>query len=228
MFAINHKHILSLKMKIFYCLLTMCLFINFLPAEENISTYESKGVLDEILTCPIIDGFTFKVAYFRPESSRVRRIYSSGWADYQVEYSKSVCQNWLLWTGASGFCKHGHSIGLNDDTRLRLIPISLGVKYLYSIAPCLDLYAGGAVCYSFLRIKDDSPYVHRNVSSQTFGGLAQVGLYYYFTQSFHLNVFADYLFQRFTFPRSSSNPFVERNDLNMSGWKIGGGIGVNF
>lgn len=215
-------------MKIFYCLLAACMVISFLSADEDSSLSEGAGIFEEILTCPLIDSFTFKVAYFRPESSRVRRIYSDGWADYQVEYSKRVCRNWLLWTGVSGFCKHGHSIGLHDDTRIRLIPISLGVKYLYNIAPCVDVYAGGAVCYSFLRIKDDSPYVHRNVSSQTFGGLAQLGLYYYCTQSFHLNVFADYLFQRFTFPSTSSNPFVERNDLNMSGWKIGGGFGVNF
>ena len=61
-------------------------------------------------------GIEGRVAYYRPSSDRVRRIYSDGWADYQFEISLGLpCNfdlcggNFRLWTGVSGFSKRGHS-----------------------------------------------------------------------------------------------------------------------
>ncbi len=180
-----------------------------------------------------------RVAYFHPSSKKVRRIYSEGWADYQLEFSAPLGCNWRLWSGVSGFSRKGHSIGFYNDTRLQLIPISLGLKYVYPIAHCTSIYVGGAACYSSLRIKDHSDYVHEHTRKRAFGGIAQVGLYYSVTDWLFLDVFADYYFQRFHFKHhsyisydgsgyDSSSRFVERNTLNMSGYKVGAGVGVTF
>lgn len=199
-----------------------------------------------------------KVAYYRPSSHRVRKIYRDGWADYQLELSKAFgfgceCEkNWRVWAGVSGFSvsgrsylscydQFGHSAdcysfggysgsGFRDRTTLRMIPINLGVKYLFDINPCISVYLGGAACYSFLRIRDHSEYVHEHVRKNDWGGLIQSGVYYHVTPSVFVSAFADYLFQRFHFSShyASHSRYVERNDLNMNGYKLGVGVGVTF
>lgn len=199
-----------------------------------------------------------RVAYYHPSSHRVRKIYKNGWADYQLELSKGFgfgcgCEkNWRVWAGVSGFSVSGRSYlscydqwgnatncsfcgefsenQFRDRTTLRMIPVSLGVKYVFNVDPCLSLYLGGAACYSFLRIRDHSNYVHEHVRKNDWGGLIQSGLYYRVTPCIYVSAFADYLFQYFHFSDHyvSGSRYVERNNLNMSGYKLGVGLGVVF
>ncbi|MDP1879689.1 MAG: hypothetical protein Q8K60_01955 [Parachlamydiaceae bacterium] len=188
---------------------------------------------------------TARVAYFHPASSKVRDIYSNGWADYQIEIGKEFCNNLQLWVGVSGFSQNGRSIisGLSssydsffdfssrgDKTSISFIPVYLGLKYFFPITCQLKAYIGAAGLYGSLRIKDHSHYVHEHVDKKGFGGLVQIGLNYYFDKCFFLNVFGDYLFQHFDFSNDhhSSYYYVERNDLNLNGYKVGAGIGFTF
>ncbi len=209
-----------------------------------------------------------RVAYYHPSSHRVRKIYGDGWADYQFELSKSFklgslfggndnccgscgdcCGNggggffsdleFRGWVGVSGFSRKGESIGFNDDTRLQLIPVNFGLKILYPIFCNTKVFIGGAACYSFLRIKDDSDYVHKHTHRQEWGGLFQSGITYSFCDWGVVTFFADYFFQRFNFhdkryssfydyPYFYDDRFIERNDLDLSGYKIGVGLGLSF
>jgi outer membrane protein W len=114
------------------------------------------------------------------------------------------------------------------------------VKYFF---PCFDafkLYIGGGGCYSFLNIKDKSEYVHRHTHKDQWGGLLQAGLTYQFWECAYVSFFADYLFQTFDFHDShfhsshrGSDSFggsghIERHKLDMSGFKLGVGLGYNF
>lgn len=189
------------------------------------------------------DPFDFaveaRVAYYHPSSSKVRRIYGDGWADYQLEISKGVFCDWRIWAGVSGFSREGDSIGFHDHTRLQLIPLSFGVKYFF---PCWDdckLYLGGAACYSFLRINDDSDYIRRHTHKNDWGGLIQAGLTYNFWDCAYVSFFVDYFFQEFRFHdshRSSGDSYgsfydggyIERTNLDMSGYKLGVGLGYTF
>ncbi|CUI15752.1 conserved hypothetical protein [Candidatus Protochlamydia naegleriophila] len=170
-----------------------------------------------------------RVAYYRPSSKKVKEIYGNGWADYQVELSKGFCDNWRAFVGVSGFSKSGRSLGEHDKTTLRLIPLTFGVKYVYNYAPCVDIYIGGGAAYSWLRIKDHSSYVHEHVKKSRFGGIAQIGAYYYFNECLFADVFIDYLFQKYDFSNSHSySRYVERHDVNLSGFKVGAGLGYRF
>jgi outer membrane protein len=198
-----------------------------------------------------------RVAYYHPSSKRVRRIYGDGWADYQLEISKGFkgfgdlfgngdcgCFNindfeWRLWAGVSGFSRKGESIGFHDDTRLQLIPVSFGVKLLYPIFCNAKIFIGGAACYSFLNIRDHSRYVHEHTRREEWGGLIQSGITYNICDWAVVSAFFDYFFQRFDFHdthyssyRSSGyyydDRYIERNDLNMDGYKVGVGLGVTF
>lgn len=180
-----------------------------------------------------------RVAYYHPSSSKVRRIYGDGWADYQLEVSKGIFCDWRIWAGVSGFSREGESIGFHDHTRLQLIPVSLGVKYYYPFCDDFKAYVGGAACYSFLRIKDDSEFVRRHTHKNDWGGLVQAGLTYNFWECAYVSCFFDYFFQEFSFHdshhRSSygsnydyGSRFIERSDLDMSGYKLGVGFGYTF
>lgn len=202
-----------------------------------------------------------RVAYYHPSSSRVRRIYGDGWADYQFELSSSLNRlgglvgigdlrfagiglsdlnlDWKIWAGVSGFSRKGDSIGFHDDTRLQLIPVYLGLKIFYPLFCNVKAYIGGAGCYSFLRIRDDSDYVHRHTRKEAWGGVIQSGLTYNFCEWGVVSVFSDYFFQQFHFHDSHYSSFtgstyyhesryIERSKLNMSGYKVGVGLGVTF
>jgi outer membrane protein len=213
-----------------------------------------------------------RVAYYHPNSSRVRRIYGSGWADYQFEVSKSFtgfgglfgcgnscCGNWgssgccdtcgdggffsnletRVFVGVSGFSRKGESIGFHDHTRLQLIPINFGARLYYPIFCNTKIFIGGAACYSFLRIRDHSDYVKRHVDKEEWGALFQSGITYTACDWLVVTAFFDYFFQRFNFHDEHYSSFygssyfyddryIERNDLNLSGYKVGVGLGLTF
>ncbi len=173
--------------------------------------------------------------------------------------NSSGCSNEI-----SSGCSDSQSFNLcHNSTNLDLIPVYFGIKYFYPIACCTSVYVGGGGCYSFLRIKDHSRFVHKHIRKEEWGGVVQAGVHYNLTECFYLCAFFDYFFQTFHFSnhhrhsssdsrhrdscssdrrRSDScrsyvnnecsyqrcSPFVERNDLDMSGFKVGGGIGLIF
>lgn len=206
----------------------ICYFLPLLVASMILPIQLSAwdGSLCNFCQDPFI--VTARVGYFHPVSKRVRKIYSDGWADYQLEIVKELYDNWQIWLNVSGFSKKGHSIGFHDDTRLSFMPVSLGVRYSFPLTCRLTTYAGLGACYSFLRIKDDACFVHRHTSKERFGGIAEFGFNYCLTQSFFANLFVNYLYQSFDFPHGQDDPYVERNDLNMSAFKVGIGIGAYF
>jgi outer membrane protein len=218
-----------------------------------------------------------RVAYYRPSSNRVRRIYGDGdgWADYQFELSKAFrgfgifglggegsnnggfggggfgsCDDcgcgglndleWRVWVGVNGFSRKGESIGFDDRTRLQLIPINFGLKIFYPIFCNTKVFIGGAACYSFLRIRDHSEYVRKHTRKEDWGGLIQSGITYNFCDWGVVSAFADYYFQRFDFHSTDYSSFygsgysyndhryIERHSLDMSGYKVGVGLGVTF
>lgn len=182
-----------------------------------------------------------RVAYFHPSSKKVRKIYGDGWADYQFEISKGFCDDWRIWAGVNGFSVDGHSRGYEHrHTTLQLIPINFGIKYfLPLIPPCeaIKFFIGGAGSYSFLRIKDNSDYVHRHTHKNGWGGLVEAGVNYYFCEGAYFSLFAEGFFQRFDFHDSyvshgsgsiSGSGEILRRQLDLNGYKVGLGLGYRF
>lgn len=224
----NMKSYSSLFLALFFILLSLPLLArdccNSCDFSSNTCCDSSWGINAEV-----------RVAYYQPSSKRVRHIYSDGWADYQLELSKSFKGFGELlkgcgcdglkdielrgWVGVSGFSRKGDSIGFHNDTKLQLIPISFGLKIFYPIFCNTKVFIGGAACYSFLRIHDHSDYVHQHIRKEDWGGLFQSGITYDFCNWAYASIFFDYYFQRFhfhdekisSFSRSSDSYYLGRN-----------------
>lgn len=167
-------------------------------------------------------------AAFFPVDSKVRRIYGSALPAFTLEGNWRY-QCWDLWLNGSYIFGHGHSTGpCKNKTHLNLVPISLGVKYLYSLCDCMEVYFGLGACYSFLNTRDHSEFVHEKVSSKGFGGVIKTGFVYNYCENFFLEGVLNYTYQRFTFSSTSVDPFVYRQDANLSSLQLGLGFGLKF
>lgn len=167
-------------------------------------------------------------AYF-PFERKVQRIYSKIWGFYEGEIDIPICSGFGGFFSAGYLENSGRSICVKDKTSLRMVPLVLGLKYFCKLIPQFEAYVSGGVVYSFLNIRDHSPYVHRHISKNAFGGTAKLGLAYYFCSNWFIDASVDYLYQYFRFKdRHEKTHYVERHNLNMSGIKVGVGIGYAF
>lgn len=193
-----------------------------------------------------VDG-VLKISYFQPFSNRVKDIYCSGWTDYEAEITANFVTNlgycsdcpiyWGFFSGVNGFSIKGHAEGCHSKTRLELIPVQCGIKCYFPIYCNVTMYLGAGGCYSFLNIHDNNPYVKRHLRKQNFGGIIKSGISYHFCEWGFFNVFIDYLFQEFRFHSTKfitynygrpEENYIGGNNVNMSGYKIGLGLGLTF
>jgi hypothetical protein len=171
-----------------------------------------------------------RINCFSPESRKVRAIYGQKWADYQLQFNYTYDEQWTLFTAINGFSRKGHSLGYQSHkTRLRLLPLSLGVEYSFKLIPCLDYYVGAGASYSFLRIHDHSHFVHEHIYKNAFGGIFKTGVKYFLDRRVFIDLGVDYFYQHFHFKtHHDSDHYVKRHSLNMSAFKAGLGLGINF
>lgn len=164
-------------------------------------------------------------------SSRYRKIYSDWSPEVQVEVAKSVWgENLYGWFNVAYLWDNGHSTPFHNKTNIRMIPLTFGLKYLIPITCDFSAYIGGGAAYSFLRIHDHSDYVKQHISRQNWGGVIKSGIRYNICECFFLDGFVDYLFQHFSREHNhgSSSRFVETKGADLSGLRVGAGIGVHF
>lgn len=179
----------------------------------------------------------FRPSYFYPTSSTFRKIFD-GSVNYQLTGTAPIglCSRyeWVrsinLWGGVDYFSKTGHSQGLHDKTRIRMVPLTLGLKYF--LPSCsrgypLNFYAAGGMKYYFLQTHNHSEQVKNKINKNGMGGVVEVGFITTLRECFILDLFASYSFKSFGAP-SSSDPAVKGTSLNISGLNVGAGIGYKF
>lgn len=224
----------------------LLLFLPFTVAARNMA-----------FDCDERDTFwklTVRGAYYHPSSRPIKKIFSSGWIDYQIESSFQVIDFVEVWGGVAWSLKqHGHFSssyeGFKIKTKMYVLPLSLGVKFIYPILPCVDFYLGAGGCYSFLKIhahRPEDPYsesddysgysVHhhhhpkRDIYKSGFGGVFKVGFQWDLGDNVFLDLFVDYFSQRFSFSRHDRlrGERVFKRHVDCSGFKYGAGVGVYF
>jgi len=183
---------------------------------------------------PIVE---FRVSYFRPVSSEFRETFHDGGAGYQLTSTlpiycgpKAWGRGINLWTALDYFSKKGHSIGLDDGTSIRIVPLTLGLKYFFPSVGCrvpVNFYAGAGMKYYFVHTHNDSDLVQKNINRNGMGGIVEAGFIAPIAHHFLLDLFVSYSMKTFG-ATSTSIPSVEGTGMKVGGLNVGAGIGYQF
>lgn len=164
-----------------------------------------------------------RAGYFYPTSDLLRKIYSQGGAEEEIEISGLFYEQWQAWGNVGYFGKNGRSLGLRERTEIRLIPLSLGIKYVLLPSACIHPYLGLGASYTFFHVRNHSDYVKRSVSRGNMGFVVKSGFNIDLACHYFLDLFADYYYQYINL--HSNN---ERHSIDIGGFKVGAGIGYRF
>lgn len=214
------------KIKTFFYSLIL-FFTLFTPSGLMLAWWDNLDCFDMA-----VEG---RVSYFKPTSKTIRHAFGNGWADYELQFSKNIGWDWQIWAGVSGFSKDGKT-GHARNT-LQLIPINLGLKYYFPFIEVFKVHLEGAVCYSFMNVKERTEYadIHRHKSG--WGGLIGGGIDYVFWENAYVSFFVEGYLQEFNFHNPAyisvpstapANTTPEKISVDVSGLKYGIGIGYQF
>ena len=165
-----------------------------------------------------------KASYFYPTGGAFREVYSGG-ALYGLEFD---CQAWkqlYVWADICYFTKTGHTVSDQDYTRLTMVPISSGLKYIYNKHRAQP-YVGIGVETTYLQIHTNSQYLIRSNSNWGIGGIFKAGVFIVPYRSIVVDLYVDY--SQMKVYMSSHNKSVVVQSANLSGVSFGGGVGYRF
>jgi len=213
------------------------LLLTYLKTIENSSPNEDcSSMIKKSYSNGII--LEFRPSYFYPISKEIREAFHNGGINYQITgqfplyYGKDA---WLqginVWAAVDYFSRDGRTSGLNNKTKLRIIPLTLGLKFFFpplgTVAP-VNFYLGTGMKYFFVHNYTDSDFVKRNIDVNGMGGVVETGFTTTVVEHLVFDVFGSYSFRTFGPPNLSKYPAVEPTVMNISGINIGGGIGYKF
>jgi len=146
------------------------------------------------------------------------------WAEVNV----GLCKDVFAWASLAGLKKSGHSIGLENSTKITLLPIGFGLKYFY-LVDCMnfDIYGGGGPVATYLKTNDFSPYVVQKHAKWAFGGVLKAGAMFPITDCLLIDLFADFSFVNMNFC-ASTNPQLYCRDAKLNGLFVGIGLARLF
>lgn len=142
----------------------------------------------------------FKGAYLLPTNHTLRKAYNNGSALYGPELTVQLgkkhhwTKNIYAFMGADYFQKEGHDLGLCDSTTLRLVPLTLGLKYMIPMTRRADFYLGLGFESLFVQAQSHRACVTAEKNLWTFGGITELGTYIDVTHHVMLNFFFNYSF----------------------------------
>lgn len=171
---------------------------------------------------------TFRGAYFDPTGGAFRKVYSSG-AIYGFEFDYQIENDFYGWAAINYFNKTGKTTAEHCYTDLSMLPITIGLKWLYRryrVQP----YIGLGLNLTYLHEITHDPTLAHVQAVWNAGGIAKTGLFIRLVDEFLIEFYADYSFSKVRLHRS---PFyAKRIDLvhsaNLSGFSFGTGLGYEF
>jgi len=167
-----------------------------------------------------------KGAYFLSTNHLFKDIYNNGGGRYGGELTVKLYKHLYGFASADFLSKRGRSIGCCSPTKVNLINLGLGLKYM--IPFCYgDFYVGLGVLPTHLRTKDCSAFVIPKRSKWGCGGIGKIGTYFNLSPHVLVDIFVDYSFVKIPFKCRSNQP-TQSHTANLSGCGFGAGFGYRF
>lgn len=161
----------------------------------------------------------FKPGYFYPQNNNFRKIYHGGFiAMFEIDFPAS--KRLHLCVDAGYFSKNGNINSLNIKTKIDIIPIGIGLKYLIPISNS-DLYI--KLGPNIVHIKVEQFYVNEKhkIFKNTFGATFGAGWLFDIYKRWSGSIYSEYLFNREKINNKTSFTYN-------GGLIIGGGLGYRF
>lgn len=155
------------------------------------------------------------VGYFRPDSKTLREIFNSAWLDSRAEAGVFVWKDLALFGQFDYLSQRGLSLGGGERVEFTLIPLTLGLKWIHSVAGQVDLYPALALRYNLGWEKTSYPFIRRHIFHQAVGGFAAVGALFHLTSHLLFDLNFGYSFAQFGAPSTPSG--VEGKSLWIGG-----------
>lgn len=168
-----------------------------------------------------------KGAYYFATNHLFRQIYGHGSGRYGAEATIELCDELYAFVSIDGFTKKGRSLGGCSPTRLTMIPVSFGLKYLHEI--CWgDVYLGLGGLATHVSETDCAQFVIPKRHDWTMGGILKAGIIFDLPRCFFIDLFADYSFIKINFNNCSCLFNVQSCRADISGVAVGLGVGYRF
>ena len=169
----------------------------------------------------------FKTAALLPTNKTFRNAYRDSIALFGPEITMQLYGDWYGFIAANYFQRNGRYLGTSQDTKLRALPLSVGLKYIFTINYNVNLYLGLGFQPIYLHTKNTRALVTESDSFWGLGGIGKSGIYIDLGNNFLLDLFFDY-----NFVKTNLNNFygytMTPSKTNVSSAILGAGLGYRF
>lgn len=154
-----------------------------------------------------------KMSHFNPSHDAFKNIYGSGMM-YGGELNIGVWKNFHLWFEGGFFSKRGKLTFTEEETKLEIVPVGIGIKYVLADWK-VNLYLGIGLNYHIYR--EDTPI--GNIRKGKVGYIGKLGGLVKIAGGLIVDFFTDYSYCK-TQPADY--------EVNIGGLKVGIGLGYRF
>lgn len=172
--------------------------------------------------------FAFKPGYFYPSDKDWRKVFDNGGFIASGEIDYRFVGPFAIWFEGGYYSASGTAIHGNELTNVELGNVTLGLKIIGDLNQTLSVYVGGAPRLFFLRIKNHSPYVKSETSTNKVGQAYTAGILIFPRRTKHLyfDLFAEYGIKKIHVQPNSKSSFTY--DTRVDGLTAGLGIGYKY
>ena len=168
----------------------------------------------------------FRPAYFYPQSSTLRKIYSGGYITL-AEVSYTFYDNLYVWVEPGYFHKKGtiKEVPSNVSTTITQVPVSAGLGYTYHFLSRFEVSGQIGPNYLYTNTKQHSSYFKHVIAKNTFGATIGISSKCRIYDELLLGVFANYRYDKKEVHDSLSGTNFS---VYLGGFDFGASLGYRF
>ena len=159
-----------------------------------------------------------QLSAFFPTSNRFRSVYANCLTMYGIQVNKKLDSRWELWSGLDFYSKSSKVKGDCCRSRIFFPNFNLGINYVGVSLPHIDVSLGLGGMSGMVFLENRSCCGREKESVYAAGGMIRCSTRWYFVPKLFADFFGAYSYQVAFF----------RHHVDMSGFRLGCGLGIRF